>query len=122
MTRHTYQAAERFILSREFFGMKLGLQNISEFLEQIGNPQNAYATIHVAGTNGKGSTSAMIEAALRAQGREPRTDSDSETILHAYAVQGLTLGQYDCNSSPACTPRRSAPLLANSSASSGGCG
>ena len=68
MTRHTYQAAERFILSREFFGMKLGLQNISEFLEQIGNPQNAYATIHVAGTNGKGSTSAMIEAALRAQG------------------------------------------------------
>jgi len=66
--RHTYTAAERFILSREFFGMKLGLENISEFLDQIGNPQRKYITIHVAGTNGKGSTSAMIEAVLRAQG------------------------------------------------------
>lgn len=66
--RHTYQAAERFILSREFFGMKLGLENISEFLEQIGNPQNKYITIHIAGTNGKGSTSAMIESVLREQG------------------------------------------------------
>ena len=66
--RHTYQRAERFILSREFFGMKLGLENISEFLDQIGTPQNRYLTIHVAGTNGKGSTSAMIESVLRAQG------------------------------------------------------
>jgi len=66
--RHTYEAAERFILSREFFGMKLGLENITDFLAQIGNPQKAYVTIHVAGTNGKGSTSAMIEAVLRAQG------------------------------------------------------
>jgi dihydrofolate synthase/folylpolyglutamate synthase len=48
--------------------MKLGLENISEFLEQIGNPQNKYVTIHIAGTNGKGSTSAMIEAVLREQG------------------------------------------------------
>jgi dihydrofolate synthase/folylpolyglutamate synthase len=66
--RHSYAAAERFILSREFFGMKLGLENISEFLHQIGDPQKKYVTIHVAGTNGKGSTSAMIEAVLRAQG------------------------------------------------------
>jgi len=66
--RHSYQQAERFILSREFFGMKLGLENITEFLDQIGTPQSRYLTIHVAGTNGKGSTSAMIEAVLRAQG------------------------------------------------------
>lgn len=68
MRRHTYPQAERFILSREFFGMKLGLENITEFLDGIGNPQRKYVTVHVAGTNGKGSTSAMIEAALRAQG------------------------------------------------------
>ncbi len=68
MPRHTYEAAERYILSREFFGMKLGLENISEFLREIGNPQNEYKTIHIAGTNGKGSTAAMLEAIYRAQG------------------------------------------------------
>jgi dihydrofolate synthase / folylpolyglutamate synthase len=68
MIRHTYQSAERFILSREFFGMKLGLENIQQFLSDMGNPQKKYLTIHVAGTNGKGSTSAMLEAVLRAQG------------------------------------------------------
>jgi dihydrofolate synthase/folylpolyglutamate synthase len=66
--RHTYAAAERFILSREFFGMKLGLQNITEFLQSIGTPQLQYPTIHIAGTNGKGSTAAMLDAVLRAAG------------------------------------------------------
>ena len=66
--RHTYAAAERFILSREFFGMKLGLQNITDFLESIGTPQLKYETIHLAGTNGKGSSSAMLDAVLQAAG------------------------------------------------------
>ena len=68
MPKHTYQAAEKFILSREFFGMKLGLENIGTFLESLGNPQNKYKTIHVAGTNGKGSTSSMIASILQQQG------------------------------------------------------
>ena len=48
--------------------MKLGLKNIVEFLESIGNPQRGFRTIHVAGTNGKGSTSAMLESILRTSG------------------------------------------------------
>lgn len=68
MFRHNYQAAEKFLLSREFFGMKLGLENITLFLESIGHPQKQYSTIHLAGTNGKGSTAAMLDAVLRAQG------------------------------------------------------
>ncbi|MEW6051241.1 MAG: hypothetical protein AB1644_09310 [Candidatus Zixiibacteriota bacterium] len=68
MKRHSYAQAERFILSREFFGMKLGLENITAFLDRLGNPQRAYRTIHIAGTNGKGSTAAMLDAVLRAQG------------------------------------------------------
>lgn len=68
MPKHTYHAAEKFILSREFFGMKLGLENIRAFLDMIGNPQNNYQTIHIAGTNGKGSTASMIAAVLRQQG------------------------------------------------------
>jgi dihydrofolate synthase/folylpolyglutamate synthase len=68
MVRHTYQQAERFILSREFFGMKLGLQNITDFLSELGNPQLSYPTIHLAGTNGKGSSVAMLAAVFRAAG------------------------------------------------------
>ncbi|UCE23241.1 MAG: bifunctional folylpolyglutamate synthase/dihydrofolate synthase [Candidatus Zixiibacteriota bacterium] len=68
MSRHSYAAAERFILSREFFGMKLGLENITAFLESIGSPQYGYKTIHIAGTNGKGSTAAMLAAIFQAQG------------------------------------------------------
>lgn len=68
MRRHTYQAAERFILSREFFGMKLGLQNITEFLQTLGRPQNKYLTIHLAGTNGKGSCAAMLASVLEKSG------------------------------------------------------
>ncbi len=66
--RHTYVSAEKFILSREFYGMKLGLENITRFLSSIGSPQTAYDTIHVAGTNGKGSTAAMLASILRAAG------------------------------------------------------
>ena len=66
--KHTYQAAEKFILSREFFGMKLGLENISGFLSDIGSPQERYDTIHLSGTNGKGSSAAMLAAILRQAG------------------------------------------------------
>ncbi len=66
--KHNYVSAERFILSREFFGMKLGLENISQFLESIGSPQHTYPTIHLAGTNGKGSTAAMIASVLHEAG------------------------------------------------------
>jgi dihydrofolate synthase/folylpolyglutamate synthase len=68
MKRHTYRQAERFILSREFFGMKLGLENIREFLSSIGSPQDRFPAVHIGGTNGKGSTSAMLAAVCRAAG------------------------------------------------------
>ncbi|MEW5795112.1 MAG: hypothetical protein AB1772_02005 [Candidatus Zixiibacteriota bacterium] len=66
--RHTYRQAERFILSREFFGMKLGLENITDYLEERGNPQRKYLTVHLAGTNGKGSCSAMLAEIFRRAG------------------------------------------------------
>ncbi len=68
MRRHTYRAAEQFILSREFFGMKLGLENITQFLDDLGRPQDTYKTVHIAGTNGKGSSSAMLASVLRCAG------------------------------------------------------
>ena len=52
----------------EHFGVKLGLENIATLLLALGNPQNRFLAIHVAGTNGKGSVSAMLDAVLRAHG------------------------------------------------------
>ncbi len=50
------------------FGIKLGLENINEILNRLGNPQDRYKTIHIAGTNGKGSTASMIECILLEKG------------------------------------------------------
>lgn len=49
-------------------GMKPGLENITELLRLLGNPQNDTRYIHVAGTDGKGSVCAMIDSILRASG------------------------------------------------------
>jgi dihydrofolate synthase/folylpolyglutamate synthase len=49
-------------------GMKLGLDNITTLLKELGNPQQNFRFIHIAGTNGKGSVAAIIEAALHASG------------------------------------------------------
>ncbi|MEW5799053.1 MAG: folylpolyglutamate synthase/dihydrofolate synthase family protein [Bacteroidota bacterium] len=48
--------------------MKFGLRNIRSLLKFVGNPHRKYKTIHIAGTNGKGSTSSMIAAILTAAG------------------------------------------------------
>ncbi len=48
--------------------MKLGLHNIRVLLQALGNPQNKFRSVHIAGTNGKGSTSSMIAAVLSAAG------------------------------------------------------
>ena len=55
-------------LGNEIATAKLGLARISAVLAELGNPERGYRVVHVAGTNGKGSTCAMIEAALRAAG------------------------------------------------------
>lgn len=49
-------------------GVKLGLQNIRQLLDAAGSPQNACPCLHIAGTNGKGSTAAFLDAMLRAAG------------------------------------------------------
>lgn len=49
-------------------GMDFRLSRLDPVTEALGHPERAFACVHVAGTNGKGSTSAMIESALRAGG------------------------------------------------------
>ncbi len=49
-------------LGNEVLAMKLGLENIGKLLKALGNPENNYLKVQVAGTNGKGSTCAFLEA------------------------------------------------------------
>ncbi len=52
----------------QHFGIKLGLENIAALCAALGNPQNQFLSLHVAGTNGKGSVSAMLDAIMRRHG------------------------------------------------------
>jgi dihydrofolate synthase/folylpolyglutamate synthase len=56
------------LFALEQFGIKLGLDNIRTILAALGNPERAWRSIHIAGTNGKGSVAAMVERGLRAAG------------------------------------------------------
>jgi dihydrofolate synthase/folylpolyglutamate synthase len=58
-----------YSLGNEIKTAKLGLERIRAVLEALGRPQDRLRFAHVAGTNGKGSTCAMLESALRAAGR-----------------------------------------------------
>ena len=51
-------------------GIKLGLEHTHRLLEFLGNPQKDLTLIHIAGTNGKGSTCAYIDSILRADGKK----------------------------------------------------
>ena len=55
-------------MERRRFGMRPGLDVMRAVLAALGNPQDALKVVHVAGTNGKGATCAMLDAVLRAAG------------------------------------------------------
>ena len=56
------------LAARRRFGMKPGLETIRVLCAALGNPQQVFRAIHVAGTNGKGAVCAILDAVLRADG------------------------------------------------------
>jgi dihydrofolate synthase/folylpolyglutamate synthase len=68
------------------FGIKLGLETIETILSALGDPQRSYRTIHIAGTNGKGSVATMLSTILMAAGyrvgryTSPHLESFNERI------------------------------------------
>lgn len=64
----TYNEALEYIHGARKFGSKLGLHNMEILLELMGNPHKQLRFVHVAGTNGKGSTSAFIASILMEAG------------------------------------------------------
>jgi dihydrofolate synthase / folylpolyglutamate synthase len=64
----TYEQAISFLGQVRRFGVKLGLENMQELARQLGDPQKKMRFIHIAGTNGKGSTAAFCAQILRELG------------------------------------------------------
>ena len=65
-----YEDSVKYIHSLLKFGMNLGLRRISALLNELGNPQEKLEIVHVAGTNGKGTTSTMLSSILCAAGKK----------------------------------------------------
>jgi dihydrofolate synthase / folylpolyglutamate synthase len=68
MEQYAYQQSLGFLYGLEKFGMIFGLTQVERILGAIGNPHKEVQAIHIAGTNGKGSTAAMISLILQKEG------------------------------------------------------
>ncbi len=64
----TYKEAIDYISKFQFHGFKLGLERMEAIASALKNPHKKYPSIHIAGTNGKGSVCAFLEAILRVSG------------------------------------------------------
>ncbi len=64
----TYSSAVDYLYRLQRHGIKLGLETMTVLMVRLGTPQTRYRTLHIAGTNGKGSTAAMAAAVLQAAG------------------------------------------------------
>lgn len=78
----TYEEALAFIHGTYGLGKKNGLENMHALLAQLGNPQDGLRMVHIGGTNGKGSTCAFVQAALRCAGY--RTGLYTSPFLQRY--------------------------------------
>jgi dihydrofolate synthase/folylpolyglutamate synthase len=64
----TYSSAIEYLYGLQRHGIKLGLETMRTLLGRLGNPERRFRSLHIGGTNGKGSTAAMTAAMLQAAG------------------------------------------------------
>jgi dihydrofolate synthase/folylpolyglutamate synthase len=93
----TREQAEAFLDDRIGQGVKPGLDRIIGLLSFMGDPQGAYPSIHVAGTNGKTTVSRMVQQILGAHGLATGgfTSPHLETVEERFAVHGVSLDPRD---------------------------
>ena len=101
-----------YLFSLERLGMKFGLDNITRLVSALGHPERSFASVIVAGTNGKGSVTAMVERGLRAAGhRSARYTSPHLTRLEERFVIGGREVTTDALRAAAGTVQRAAERL-----------
>jgi len=90
-----YRRSLDYLYGLQRFGIKLGLDNVRRMLERLGHPEAAYPAVHLAGTNGKGSTAAALAAVSSAAGI--RTGLYTSPHLHSFTerirIDGRLIGE-----------------------------
>jgi len=88
-----YPQAMEYLKGLTTFGINLGLERIQDLLARLDHPERLVKFVHVGGTNGKGSTSAMLASILQASGR--KTGLFTSPHLHSYTermrINGLEI-------------------------------
>jgi dihydrofolate synthase / folylpolyglutamate synthase len=86
-----------WLFALEQFGIKFGLDNISTLVARLGHPERAFRSVHIAGTNGKGSVTAMVDGALRAAGyRSARyTSPHLVDLSERFVIDGRPVAERD---------------------------
>lgn len=90
----------QFLNSLNRFGWKLGLDTIQSFLHVLGDPNLKFKSVHIAGTNGKGSTAAMIESIMRKAGYKTGmfTSPHLVTLTERIMINGLPIPWHELQS------------------------
>ncbi len=93
----TYEESLKYLDWLAIFGIKEGLQRTKNLMAKLQEPQNFYETIHVAGTNGKGSVCAMLNEILRQDGRNVGlfTSPHLESYCERISVNGENISEED---------------------------
>ncbi len=89
--------ALKYLDSLKIFGIKPGLERIEKIMSKLDNPQNNYPTIHVTGTNGKGSVCAMLAEILKLSGKRVGlfTSPHLESYCERIKIDGENISESD---------------------------
>lgn len=95
---NSYAEVIQFLYGLQRFGMKFGLRGIQELLHYLGNPHLKFSSIHIAGTNGKGSTAAMVASMFTAAGYKTGLFTSPHLIDYRerIRVNGVPISRSNC--------------------------
>jgi len=83
----SYEDALAWLYARQRLGIKLGLGKVQRLLDALGNPQDRFRSVHVAGTNGKGSVTRMLAEVLRQAGHRTGATTSPHLVSFTERVE-----------------------------------
>lgn len=110
--RWTYEDALGWLYARQALGIKLGLAKVERLLAQLGDPHLRFKSIHVAGTNGKGSVARLMAETLRYAGYKTglTTSPHLVSFVERIEVDGVPIAKADVAAGLARIKAAVAPL------------
>lgn len=109
-----YKESLAYLESLNVFGSKLGLSRIERLVELLGHPERRYGTVHVTGTNGKGSVSAMTAAILTKAGLKTGlyTSPHLDSYTERFVIDGERASEADFAAAISAAKRAADAMLA----------